>query len=448
MLNISTNSIRDKVNYETCSTLRKVEAKRSSRVLTRLLLYSSAVILLVMFLPWTQNVRSDGKITTLEPNQKPQFINSAIAGRIEKWYVREGQQVKKGDTIVKLSEIKDSYLDPNLIDNTGKQLDLTKQKANSYQDKIDAQQQQLKALKEQRDLLLEQNIIKQQQTTLNLENDSSVYIASKINYETALYQYNRMDSLYKKGLKSLTDLEKRNLTQQEAKAYAISAKNKWLNTKNDLINLKIEKSNIDMKYQTESAKIQAEVFTSLSTKLETETSVNKLENTYTNYSIRNGMYYILAPQDGYVSQTLHSGIGEIVKEGSSLLSIMPNEYQLAIELYVDPIDLPLMTIGGEVKIQFDGWPAIVFSGWPNASHGTYDGKIYAIDQAISANGKFRILVSEDSSHYKWPEQVRYGSGTRNMMMLQDVPVWYELWRKINGFPPEFYANEKKENDKK
>jgi hypothetical protein len=24
------------------------------------------------------------------------------------------------------------------------------------------------------------------------------------------------------------------------------------------------------------------------------------------------------------------------------------------------------------------------------------------------------------------------------MLLNDVPVWYEIWRQLNGFPPEYY----------
>ena len=40
---------------------------------------------------------------------------------------------------------------------------------------------------------------------------------------------------------------------------------------------------------------------------------------------------------------------------------------------------------------------------------------------------------------QWPEQLRVGSGTKGWVMLQDVPVWYELWRQLNGFPPSLYA---------
>jgi hypothetical protein len=129
---------------------------------------------------------------------------------------------------------------------------------------------------------------------------------------------------------------------------------------------------------------------------------------------------------------------------------MPTNYDLGVEIYIEPIDLPLVKIGEKVRLQFDGWPAIVFSGWPNASHGTYGGEIYAIDQHISANGKYRILVQQDPNDHQWPDALRYGSGTSSMILLTDVPIWYELWRKINGFPPDYYKGTvKKDNtDKK
>ncbi|MGB1040266.1 MAG: HlyD family secretion protein [Flavobacteriales bacterium] len=438
MLNISSNKIKDDIAIENYQTLKRVESKVSSRVLAKLLTFSSIVFFVVLFLPWTQNVRSKGSVTTLKPNQKPQTINTIIPGRIEKWYIQEGDWVKKGDTIVKLSETKDAYLDPELIELTQKQLDLNVSKTNSYKDKIVSQNNQLRALKNQRDLKLEQNTIKLQQLTLKIQNDSMNYLAARSNYDVAKKQFDRQDSLYNLGLKSLTDLEKRNLKLQETNSYFVSAKNKWLNTKSDLINLKIETTNIKTKYQNDASKIQAEIFSSLSNQLETESSVNKLKNTFSNYSIRQGMYYVLAPQDGYITKTFYSGIGETIKENSPLASIMPDDYQLAIALYIEPVDLPLIQLNGKVLIQFDGWPAIVFSGWPNASYGTYQGEVYAIDQYISENGKYRILVKEDSTEYAWPDALRYGGGTSNMMLLKNVPIWYELWRKINGFPPDYY----------
>ena len=173
-------------------------------------------------------------------------------------------------------------------------------------------------------------------------------------------------------------------------------------------------------------------------------NLNKLENTYSNYSFRNGLYYITAPKSGYITKTITSGIGEIIKAGKEILTLMPSEYDLAVEMYINPIDLPLVHKGEKVRIQFDGWPSIVFSGWPNTSFGTFGGEIYAIDQYIGVNGKYRVLIKSDENDKKWPEALRFGTGTSNLIMLNDVPIWYELWRNINGFPSEFYTVKNKE----
>jgi hypothetical protein len=120
---------------------------------------------------------------------------------------------------------------------------------------------------------------------------------------------------------------------------------------------------------------------------------------------------------------------------------MPSDFELAVEIFVKPMDLPLLTLGQEVRFIFDGWPAIVFSGWPDASYGTFSGKIFAIDNEISTNGKYRILIAEDSETKPWPEALRPGGGAQGIALLNDVPVWYELWRQLNGFPPDLYAKD-------
>ena len=66
----------------------------------------------ILFLPWTQNIRATGAVTTLHQEQRPQQLNAIIPGRIVKWYVKEGDYVKKGDTIIMLADVKDDYLDP------------------------------------------------------------------------------------------------------------------------------------------------------------------------------------------------------------------------------------------------------------------------------------------------------------------------------------------------
>ncbi|MDX1349545.1 MAG: HlyD family efflux transporter periplasmic adaptor subunit [Putridiphycobacter sp.] len=448
MLNISNNSVSRAENFKNLKILKVVEGKQSRKVVKRISMVTLGLIVIIAILPWTQNIRTNGRVTTLKPDQRPQTINSVIAGRIEKWYVQEGDLVKKGDTIAFISEIKDAYFDPELLDRTKNQMDLKTSTAQSYESKVEALNRQAAALTSQLNLKLQQARNKLIQAELKVENDSINYQAAQLNYSTAIKQANRTDSLFVEGLKSRTDYENRSLKQQQAKSYEIEAKNKWLTSKNEYINAQVELNNIKAKYDTDLAKIQSDIYSAMSSQFDSEALVTKLKNQYANYSVRQGMYYILAPQDGYVANLISNGLGETIKEGSPIVNIVPTNYNLAVELFVEPIDLPLLSVGQEVRIIFDGWPAIVFSGWPNTSYGTYSGLVYGIDMFLGANGKYRILVEPNPDAEPWPSALRYGSGTNNMILLDDVFIGYEIWRKINGFPPNFYQADSAPKTKK
>ncbi|MBR9832746.1 HlyD family efflux transporter periplasmic adaptor subunit [bacterium] len=438
MLNISSNSSVRKLQNGKFSSLEKVERMQSSRRLIRVITGLSIALFLFFFLPWTQNIRSKGNVTTLKPNQRQQSIHSIIPGRIEKWFVQEGDNVKKGDTILYLTEVKDDYLDPDLLSNTEQQLKAKEMSVNSYMEKIKALDNQIDALALTGRLKLEQAENKLKQAYLKIKSDSMDYQAAQINFQVAEEQFKRMEKLYEDGLKSLTDLEKRKLTLQKAQAELISYENKLLTSKNEVLNAKVELTSIKSQYRDEVAKSESQKYTALSNMYDAEAVVTKLQNQYMNYSVRSGLYYVTAPQDGYIIRTVQSGIGETIKEGEEILTIMPASYDLAIAMYVQPIDIPLLEIGQHVRTQFDGWPAIVFSGWPNVSYGTYGGTVYAIDNYISDNGMYRVLVAPDTNDVPWPKALRVGAGSTSMLLLKDVPIWYELWRKINGFPPDYY----------
>ena len=97
-----------------------------------------------------------------------------------------------------------------------------------------------------------------------------------------------------------------------------------------------------------------------------------------------------------------------------------------------------------MRLQFDGWPAIQFSGWPSVAVGTFGGTVTVIDVVSSGAGKYRLLVRPDSVNGRdgeraWPKQLRLGSGVQGWVILDSVPVWYEIWRQLNGFPPTLQA---------
>ncbi|MCF6350945.1 MAG: biotin/lipoyl-binding protein [Flavobacteriaceae bacterium] len=444
MLNISEKDITEKdIDLKKYKSYAYVESKKTNRTLLQIIGLTFLVFLISMFLPWTQNIHTNGTITTLKPGQRPQTIQSMISGRVEKWYVQEGDYVKKGDTILFISEIKNEYLDPNLLNNTKNQINSKSSAVKAYQEKVNALNNQASALIKTAKLKEEEYANKLKQTKLLIISDSMAHQAAIINYDIAKAQFKRMEELQKEGLKPLTDLEKRNKEMQKAQADLVFKENKFLASKNKAINVVVSNNATAAQYREKIAKSKSDKFTAFSSMYDAEVSVSRLKNKFSNYNIRSNMYYITSPQNGYVTKTIQSGIGETIKQGSQIVSIMPENYELAIEMYIKPIDLPLVQIDENVRIQFDGWPAIVFSGWPTICHGTYGGTVYAIDQFISDNGMYRVLVATDKDDHDWPDALRVGGGTRNLLLLNKVSVWYELWRSANGFPPDYYVKENK-----
>lgn len=438
MLNISKNPLNKTVHLTGFKSTDKVYHERHYKHFNRFLLGSALFGIIVLFLPWTQNIRGEGYLTTLKPDQRPQTIQSPIPGRIEKWYVQEGDYVKKGDTILFVSEVKNEYFDPRLVERTGQQIKAKEMSVESYQAKVKALNNQIGALANERKLKLEQARNKLLQARLKVQSDSIDLEAAKTNITIAERQFNRTTQLEEEGLKAVTDVEEKRLKLQETQAKLISQENKLLAARNQVLNAEMEINRVQAAYTDKISKAQSDMYTAQSSQFDSEAQVTKLENEYTNYEMRNDMYYIRAPQSGYINKALQGGLGETFKEGDRLVGIMPAEYDMAVETFVEPLDLPLVHIGEKVRIQFDGWPAIVFSGWPNISYGTYGGTVVAVETFISENGKYRVLLAPDTEDHPWPKDIRVGSGANTIALLEDVPIWYELWRQLNGFPPNYY----------
>jgi multidrug resistance efflux pump len=431
--------------FEKYSTIQLMESRKTPKRLSKLILVFGALLLIISLLPWTQTIKSRGNVTAFAQEKRPQTIQTIIGGRIEKWYVKEGDFVKKGDTLVFLSETKSEYMDPKLIQRTESQIKSKESSASSYMNKVSSLDQQIDALIDNRLIKLQQARNKVNQVKFKVTSDSMNYKANSKQLDIAIKQYERFEELTKQGLKSQTELENRRLKVQEMEAKVVALENSLLSSRNELINARTELDAIDADYRDKIAKSESDKASALSSLYDVEASVTKMQNEVANYSIRSGYYYITAPQDGFISKALQSGVGETIKEGTAILSIVPTLSDYAVEMYVRPIDLPLLHVGNKVRIQFDGWPAIVFSGWPNVSHGTYGGVVAAIDNFISENGQYRVLVQPDPEDYRWPKALRMGVGVFSMVLLNDVPIWYELWRNINGFPPNYYTQPKESN---
>jgi len=441
MLNISNNQLNKKIDLGKYKSGSNIMHVKYYKYFNRFLIAAAISLLIVLFLPWTQNITGDGIVTTLKPNQRPQHIQSQIPGRIEEWYVQEGDYVEAGDTILRISEVKSDYFDDKLVERTNEQIRAKASSVTAYESKVGALNRQISALRNEQKLKIAQTENKLLQSKLKVTSDSIDLEAAKTNLKIAETQFIRIQTLQGEGLKAMKDVEEKRLKLQETQAKLVSQENKYLASQNEVINARLELSRTNASFADKISKAQSDMFTAQSSGFDTQAQVSKLENASSNYQRRNQLLYVTTSQNGYINKVLKGGIGVTFKEGAELVGIMPAQIDLAVETFVRPIDLPLLHLGEKVRVQFDGWPAIVFSGWPNVSYGTYGAEVVAIERFISDNGKYRVLLAPDETDHTWPDAIRAGSGARTIALLEDVPIWFELWRQINSFPPNYYQPE-------
>lgn len=292
------------------------------------------ILLFLSFTPWQQFALGNGKVIAFSPTDRLHTINSPISGRIKKWYVDEGREVKLGDPIVDITDN-----DPELL----ARLELEK-----------------KAL------------------LLRIEGAEQAIIAGKANLE-------RQNSLYQQGINSKRQYE---LAQIEYAKY-----------QNELAQTKIDKVNIDVRIARQQTQL------------------------------------IKAQAAGIILKRLTGQESVVVKDGDVLAQIIPKTQSRAVELWIDGNDIAFVRVHQKARLQFEGWPAIQFRGWPQIAVGTFGGTVSFIDPTDNGLGLFRAVIIPDEP---WPNTMYLRQGVRvhGWVQLGEVPLWYELWRQYNGFPPE------------
>ena len=303
------------------------------------------VLIFILFVPWTQNINTSGIVTTQFQEQRPQQINSIIPGKIIKWWVKEGDFVQKGDTIVELADTKDDYLDPRLIERTNDQLTAKKQKVDFYDNKITNIKGQLIAIEE--GFKLKEAAIKNkiQQLERKILIDSAELSAANVDLQVGTNQYNRAGKMLNDGIISLVDYERRTQSFNKAKAAFQEKQQKFLNTKQDVLIARIDLNTLKQDVNDKLFKLKGDIANSNTEKSTVIAEVAKNENELSNYRIRGSQKWLLAPQTGQIIKAKKAGFNEIVKEGEMIVEIVPNSFLYAVELFVKPMDLALINKG-------------------------------------------------------------------------------------------------------
>lgn len=401
--------------------IHRAGTARGARVLARVIALLFVVFLLgLWFLPWQQFVSGTGKVIAFDPLERRINIEAAVSGQVRKLHVVEGQRVKTGDVIV---EIQDN--DPNLLANLRNQRDaLIARRAAAAQriDDLDLQMRQQEQAKGQALDAAQQRVA-----------------AEKITAETAVLNYNRTRDLKNPGLVSQRDYELARQIRESSEANLAAAE----------ANLK----RTDNEFNATIAGIRAQKGTAQAELASAERDISSLDILIS----QTQRQVVQAPRDGIVL-SVQATDGTYLRPGSPICVIIPETDSRFVELWLDGNDMPLVhprltaddgsirQAGSEVRLQFEGWPAIQFVGWPSVAVGTFGGEVVFVDAAADATGRFRVVVApkpdvsirNDQRHEEpWPGNrwLRQGVRANGWILLQQVPLWKEVWRQINGFPP-------------
>jgi multidrug resistance efflux pump len=239
---------------------------------------------------------------------------------------------------------------------------------------------------------------------------------------------------------------------EKSKAYVRSAENELAAKQSDR-NAKEQKAQVDIDYATAAlrkatadvAKAESEVAKAQSDLIKAQKEVLDAETKVARQQCQN----IVAPFDGFVTRITPNQSSKVLKEGDPICVIVPDTADRAVQVWLDGNDAPLVQPGRHVRLQFEGWPAVQFAGWPSVAVGTFGGEVVSIDATDDGKGKFRILVRPDAPDQPWPNErfLRQGVRANGWVILDQVPLWYEIWRNMNGFPPVVSTDEPKDDNK-
>lgn len=233
------------------------------------------------------------------------------------------------------------------------------------------------------------------------------------------------------------DIARQREAVTQAKEGVLAADRDVSIAKNDLVRIENDAS-------ATIASLEASLQSAESTRAKASSDLEKIKLESANVTGRRNQAQIKAPASGRLINIARFGAGSMVKAGDVLATIAPESKDRIVEMLVTDNDVRFISVGRPVRLQFAGYPAVQFSGAPGVSVGTYGGRVQFIDPVDDGSSRFRVLVKEarfvlpgGKRDQPWPpaNNLRPGAEAIGWIMLDTVPLGFELWRQFNNFPP-------------
>jgi len=395
------------------------------------------------FVPWQQTLNCRGTIVAYSPVERMQVITARVSGQVSTWHVVEGSRVKLNDPVV---DIEDN--DPELAQRLQAQREFLSGRLSAARQELAELTAAAEAQETARDAAVqaaEANRLAARRT-IEVAEQARANAAFALDFERTRSQM--FEDLFSNP--QFGGLESR-LSRDEARMRADRAV-----TDTDKADAEISRARAGLLTQ-EALLIQADaaglaaiaVARSNLRKGEqnlfaVEREIQEIDNRIERFKARR----VVSPCDGFVFRVAANVAqgGQYVKEGEELCTIIPDTSDRVAELFLDGVDAPIMLAYADregekphVRLQFEGWPAVQFSGWPEMAIGTFGGRVRQIDAASGVAGQCRVLVEPEArmpgDAWPDPEFLRQGNQVVGWVFLNRVPLGFEIWRRLNGFPP-------------
>lgn len=409
--------------------LRLVASPRATRKLAFALGTMFVLLpILLLVVPWQQNVPGLGRVVAVDPLDRTQTIPAPVTGRLVRLEVQEGTFVEKGTVLAEMAD-----QDPQYSARLEQQYQFALDKVDAARDQVDFYDQQLKNQEDAKRLAQDSAQFELNVAIEKVKAEEQGLEGAEAEFEQKRADRERKWRLFQEGVVSELDYQKAQAAflwssakVEELKAQVEQARNVEKVKLTDLGRL-----GNDLQAKIESTRTLREEARSKAAVAEKELteSLTKLE--------RQKTQVVLAPRTGYVLRVHAASSADFLSQGDPLIELIPDTGALAAELWVRGNDAPLIAPGRKVRLQFEGWPAVQFAGWPSVAVGTFGGVVRVVDRQASSDGRFRVLVVPDEDDEPWPDRrfLRQGARANGWVLLENVRLGYEIWRQLNAFPP-------------
>lgn len=382
----------------------------------------------LVFVPWQQSLPGEGRVIAYAPLERQQTVEAPIEGRIQEWYVQEGERVAAGDPIALVSDN-----DPEILARLDRERQAVESRLTAARSSVTVNEAKISALELVRetksssaDLRVDIGRDRQDAAERAVEAAASADRTAKLNLE-------RTKLLAEDGLASTRALELAELEAETRSAELERAKATLKASKREI-------GALDADAETVGASASADIESARDSLAKAQSELAKGEADLQKLEVRLARQQrmtITAPRDGTILRLVAKQGTEMVSAGDPLVAFVPDMGASAVELWLEGKDGPLIGPGRKVRVQFEGWPAVQFVGWPSAAVGTFGGVVEFVDATADERGRFRVVVTPDPDDEPWPESrwLRQGVRARGWVLLDQVKLGFELWRQLNGFPP-------------